>query len=173
MAESRGRSGTVDSFVVDNNAVKVEKITTVPLANDELRALLSVSEQALFDILNFIRSNPKAIAKRLTEEYLPLVGDDGILRFPGAKTVIQTKEGKAVVKEAIDELNSLEEELNPLSISHGLLLGAQDHVGDQYSDQNGFTGHNGSDGSNCRSRAERYGEWKDSIGESLCYGGIL
>jgi len=167
----RGRSGTVDSFVVDNS---VQKVEAIPLAVDELRALLSPPEQELFDLINFIRADPAAFANRLELEILPIIGDDAIMRFPGAKTVIQTKEGKAVVEEAIAELRELdknEEKLNPLSIAHGILLGTQDHVGDQWLDQNGFTGHNGSDGSNSRSRSERYGVWKHSIGESLCYGG--
>merc|ERR1712137_36969 len=147
----------------------------IPLAADQLRELLSVPEQELFDLLNFVRADPANFAKRLEEEILPIIGDDAILRYPGAKTVIQTKEGKAAVQEAIEELRELskvEEPLKQLNISHGLLLGAQDHLGDQWMDQNGFTGHNGSDGSNCRSRAERYGTWKLSIGESLCYGEI-
>lgn len=175
MADSRGRSGTVDSFTVDNSAKREDsKPVATPLAVDQLRALLSPSEAELFDLLNFVRLNPAKFASRIEEEYLPHMGEDKILRLPGAKAVVKTNEGKAAIEEAIASLREISDgpELQPIQIAQGLLYATQDHLADQWSDQNGFTGHNGSDGSNSKTRANRYGEWKDSIGESLCYGGI-
>ena len=169
--KKRARSETVDSFVVDSNA---PAIVAPSLADDEtLKLLLSPVESELIQLVNSTRAEPAAFAKRLEEEVLAHMGDDDILRFPGEKVIIKTHEGRAAVQEAIDYLRAIEEPRHPLALAEGLILATQDHVADQWADSNGFTGHIGRDGSDGRGRANRYGEWKHSIGESLGYGGTL
>ena len=56
----------------------------------------------------------------------------------------------------------------PLEISRGMCSGAKELVSDQ--GMTGATGHKGADGSLCETRVERFGSWKEPIGENLSYG---
>ena len=166
--EARARSETVDFFIVDSNAVVEgpKAITT-----EELMATCSPIELEIFNLINTVRKDPVAFAKRIEDEYLVHMDAEGVLRVPG-DPIEATQEGKEGVNGAIAFLHKRSKhKFEPLILSHGLVLSARDHVGDQWIDENSPTGHSGSDGSSGQGRGNRYGAWKSSFTESLCYGG--
>jgi uncharacterized protein YkwD len=60
--------------------------------------------------------------------------------------------------------------LPPFKFSKGLYFASKDHavdIGD-----NGLASHEGSDGSRMVDRIERYGEWKKSIAENICFDDV-
>jgi uncharacterized protein YkwD len=79
---------------------------------------------------------------------------------------LRTHEGVAAVDEAIRFLRRTRP-LSPLAVSHGMSLGAAEHVTDQ---QSGGLGHAGSDGTNPGERMNRHGVWSGGWGENLSYG---
>jgi len=166
MAEGRERSGTVDFFVVDSSP------PPPPLTQAELRELLSEPEQEMFDIINDIRKNPQAFITRIENDYRAHIDGEGVLRIPG-EPIVRTRDGTAAAEDAIEALRELSNDGNGLPVlqfARGLILAAQDHVGDQWKDVEKRTGHRGTDESTAQGRGKRYGEWRLAFGESLCYG---
>ena len=60
--------------------------------------------------------------------------------------------------------------LPPFIFSEGLYFAAKDHCIDI--GENSLASHEGSDGSRMVDRIERYGEWKTSIAENICFDDI-
>jgi len=118
------------------------------------------------------RADPAACAARI-EARLGGYSGKNYQRQPlreGAKMppVKVTKEGEAVVHDALKFLSAQP----PLEMSSeqvvGLQLSAADHVADIGAE--GVASHTGSDESGCWDRSSRYGEWAGAVGECLWYG---
>ena len=115
--------------------------------------------------INMARSDPS----RYAEEFLGprLVFFDGdIYREPG-RVAIATIEGAAALEDCIADMEDTDP-VDPMLPSEVLTLAALDHAGDLSA--SGETGHVGSDGSLFSARIERYGEWRNTIGEVISYG---
>lgn len=117
--------------------------------------------------LTWARTNPSEVIAALRERVKLYKGKDF---FPPERngSCVVTKEGTAVVEEAMKYMEALEP-LGGVGVDSepGLALAAEDHVTDI-----GFTGavsHNSSDGTNGYQRVSRYGKMK-VFGESLWYG---
>ncbi|MEZ4655733.1 MAG: CAP domain-containing protein [Candidatus Eisenbacteria bacterium] len=114
--------------------------------------------------LNWARAHPDSLALHL-ESLLPCF-EGTVLRFPDG-SLLQTKEGRAAVVEAIAVLRQTPP-LPPLSYSPGLSAAAADLV--DYQGAHGRTGHSGRGGSSPGDRANRHGRWKSAISEAITYG---
>jgi hypothetical protein len=126
-------------------------------------AFLSQLEKELIEEINFARKYPQSYQSLLEKNRTYYRGKR--LEIPG-KIPVVTKEGLPALNEAIRYLNTAPS-APALILSHGMSLGARDHVRDQ---QSGSAGHFGRDGSNAGSRVNRYGAWRKSIGENIEYG---
>lgn len=127
-------------------------------------ALLSELEADVLRELNLARTDPARAAKQI--ERWRGYYDGNIRRAPG-EVAIRTKEGLAALEEAIAFLKSTKP-LEPLEPSKGMSKGAADHVRD--SGPKGRVSHDGSDGSTMGERVNRYGVWKECVGENISYG---
>ena len=78
-----------------------------------------------------------------------------------------TQEGTRALDEAISFLRAARP-APPSSLSQGMRSGAFELVKDQRGTDT--TGHRGRDGSFCEQRAQRFGSWREPIGENLTYG---
>ncbi|AFY53480.1 uncharacterized protein with SCP/PR1 domains [Rivularia sp. PCC 7116] len=125
---------------------------------------LSQLEKEVIIEMNKVRQNPQS--------YIPIL-QEYKQRFEGNKIKIgdrkymMTKEGVAVVDEAIEFL-SKQQPVGSLIPSRGMSLGAKDHVKDQ--GVTGKYGHYGSDKSDPFTRVNRYGKWRKIAGENIAYG---
>ena len=128
-------------------------------------SFLSPLEAELLVELNRARTNPRAYAKYLEER---LAWFDGkVMREPGRRIAVETREGAAAVREAIAVLRRMRPQ-PPVAVSRGMSAGARDHVRDQ--GRTGATGHTGRDGSGAAERVARYGSWRESLSENIAYG---
>jgi len=126
---------------------------------------LSSLESGVLEELNLARTNPRAYAQFLEER---LAWYDGtLMRAPGSRVTVETREGTAAVREAIAVLRRMRPQ-PPLTVSRGMSAGARDHVRDQ--GRSGETGHTGHDGSGAADRVARYGSWHQSLSENIAYG---
>ena len=133
--------------------------------SSEHAAYLSPLEKKLVQEMNLARSNPGEYASFLNE--LKQHYDGKLLKRPG-KIPLATQEGVSAADEAIGFLRSTDQ-LQQLSPSRGMSMGAKDHVED--AGPKGLIGHHGSDGSDAGDRVNRYGAWKTQVGENIAYGG--
>ena len=85
---------------------------------------------------------------------------------PGAPAFM-TQEGTRALDDAIGFLRAARP-APALSLSQGMCSGARELVKDQAGTD--LSGHRGRDGSFCEQRAQRFGTWKEPIGENLSYG---
>ena len=122
-------------------------------------------EREILIQLNALRSDPRRHA-RLIERRLPYY-DGNLLRLPGQRVAIRTQEGADAVREAVAALRSTPSRAR-LTRSAGLSAAARDHVVDQGA--RGLVGHTGRDGSTSSSRANRHGQWRTRLTESIAYG---
>lgn len=163
---ARTRTETIDSFV------ETPKVEVIPLNQAELREFLSPIEIEVLEQINQIRKDPRPFITRIEEDYRAHLDEAGVLRIPG-NPIVRTRDGVAAADDAINalrEYGEIENPGGPLQLARGLILSAQDHVGDQWKDSESRTGHQGTDGSSAQGRGNRYGKWTLSFGESICYG---
>jgi uncharacterized protein YkwD len=119
---------------------------------------MSPLEIQVLNEINSARTNPKAYAAHLEKMRLFYRGKR--YERPGRITIL-TREGLPALEEAIKFLGSAAR-LSPLASSRGMSRGARDLVRDQKA--SGAVGHAGSDGSNPRSRVNKYGQWRHTVG---------
>lgn len=143
---------------------------TFPLSRSSARQLSSAKgataaalEQDVLKEINLVRSNPTAYAAYL-EQLRPLFNGKEYRRpgMPG----LMTQEGTQALDEAISFLRAARPAPS-LTLSQGMCSGARELVKDQTGTDS--TGHKGTDGSFCEQRAQRFGSWKEPIGENLSY----
>jgi uncharacterized protein YkwD len=121
-------------------------------------------EQEVLAALNQARRQPATAAAWLEE----LTGyySGTRVRRPWWPITMQTTEGVAAVREAVDALRA-QAPVVALTTSAALVSAARDHVADQ--GRTGAVGHTGSDGSTTMTRVARYATWQVSIAENIDY----
>jgi uncharacterized protein YkwD len=144
-------------FLSVSAGLSMAETTAAPSGNEFLPAQVAKE-------INLARSDPEKYAEYL-EEFKKNYDGSKLVR-PGKKK-ITTSEGTDVIDDAIRYLRATEP-LPPLSLSQGLSLAAADHIRDITGTS--LLGHEGSDGSLPGDRLNRRGEWKDAVGENICYG---
>ncbi|CAE7219871.1 pxl-1, partial [Symbiodinium sp. CCMP2592] len=117
--------------------------------------------------LTWARTRPVELIDALRERLKHYKGKDCYPPERAGQCVV-TKEGAAVVREAIDYVTSLETLGGVGTASQpGLAMAGEDHVHDI--GQTGTASHTSSDGTNAADRARRYGNF-ELFGECLWYG---
>jgi uncharacterized protein YkwD len=114
--------------------------------------------------INLARTRPAEYAAHL-EQLRPYFNGKEYRR-PGLPGLL-TQEGARALDEAIAFLRAARP-APALTLSQGMRAGAYDLVKEQAGTDS--TGHRGADGSFCEQRAQRFGAWKEPIGENLTYG---
>lgn len=125
---------------------------------------LSALEREVVREVNLARSDPQHYAA-LLERWKAFYKGQRIKR-PGKPTIL-TEEGMAAVDEAIDYLHSIRARPT-LVLSIGMSRGAKDHVNEM--GPAGALGHRGLRGSWPTERINRYGRWREAVGENIYYG---
>jgi uncharacterized protein YkwD len=126
-------------------------------------AAAALEEEVLKEI-NLARTRPAEYAAYL--ERLRPYFNGKEYRRPGMPGLL-TQEGTQALDEAVSFLRAARP-APALSLSQGMCSGARELVKDQAGTES--TGHRGTDGSFCEQRAQRFGTWKEPIGENLTYG---
>ena len=121
-------------------------------------------EQEVLKEINLVRTRPAEYAAYL-EQLRPYFNGKEYRR-PGMPGLL-TQEGTQALDEAISFLRSLKP-APALTLSQGMRSGAFELVREQAGTDS--TGHRGRDGSFCEQRTQRFGSWKEPIGENLSYG---
>lgn len=121
-------------------------------------------EQDILKEINLARTRPAEYAAYL-EQLRPYFKGREYTR-PGAPAFM-TQEGTQALDDAISFLRATRP-APALSLSQGMCSGARELVKDQAGTD--LSGHRGKDGSFCEQRAQRFGTWKEPIGENLSYG---
>lgn len=132
-----------------------------------------VSKKVNFDALakeviqehNNIRKNPSSYIPLLEEQLKYFKGN--VYTRPG-EIGIQTHEGPAVVKEAIEFLKKQAPIKEGIEHNSSVAKACKDHAEDI--GPKGLFEHTGSDGSSCSDRIERYAKWNITCGESIDFG---
>ncbi len=114
--------------------------------------------------LNVARQQPASLIPPL-QAMLP--NFHGTMLMRDAKPSLATIEGAPAVQQAIDYLKTATA-CGALIWNEGLARAARDLVADQ--SVSGKTGHVGSDESFTDTRVNRYGEWRNRLGENIVYG---
>lgn len=127
-------------------------------------ATAAALEQEVLGEINLARTRPAEYAAYL-EQLRPYFNGKEYRR-PGMPGML-TQEGTQALDEAINALRAARP-APALSLSQGMCSGARELVKDQAGTD--ATGHKATDGSLCEQRAQRYGTWKEPIGENLSYG---
>ncbi len=115
--------------------------------------------------MNMARTNPKKYAELYIAPRLNNFSGNDYIDKNNKK--IATSEGKRVVNECIEYMNS-RSALSVLQPSRGLTKASKDHSLDQA--QTSQTGHTGGDGSSTDDRMKRYGSYSKEAGENIDYG---
>jgi uncharacterized protein YkwD len=127
-------------------------------------AAAAALEQEVLKEINLARTRPAEYAAYL-EQLRPYFNGKEYRR-PGMPGLL-TQEGTQALDEAISFLRAARP-APALSSSQGMCSGARELVKDQAGTDT--TGHRGADGSFCEQRTQRFGTWKEPIGENLSYG---
>jgi uncharacterized protein YkwD len=125
---------------------------------------LAALEREVVREVNLARSDPQQYAA-LLEQWREFYKGRRIER-PGKPTIL-TEEGVAAVDEAIGYLRSIGTRPT-LTLSLGMSRGAKDHANEM--GPAGALGHRGLRGSWPTERINRYGRWRDAVGENIYYG---
>lgn len=123
----------------------------------------SALEKAVLAEINFARENPQEYVKFL-EEYKKLFKGNTVYLSNFLR--IETKEGTAVVDEAIEFIKQ-QPKLSPYTFSDGLNLAAAAHMKDL--SENFRLGHKGKDGSLPPVRLNRFGKVTGALSENIAY----
>ncbi|MBN2607763.1 MAG: CAP domain-containing protein, partial [Candidatus Fermentibacteraceae bacterium] len=115
--------------------------------------------------LNMARTDPARYAEEYIEPRLQYFS--GMLYREPGKPILITAEGVDALEDCISDMKDMDS-MQPLYPSEGIAMAALDHALDL--SRTGETGHTGSDGSQFSLRIERYGEWRNTIGEVISYG---
>jgi uncharacterized protein YkwD len=125
---------------------------------------LSALEREVVREVNRARNDPQQYAA-LLEQWKAFYKGRRIER-PGKPTIL-TEEGVEAVDEAIGYLHSIRARPT-LAVSIGMSRGAKDHVNEM--GPAGALGHRGLRGSWPTERINRYGHWREALGENIYYG---
>lgn len=126
--------------------------------------------QQIVQELTWARTRPQEVIEALRGRLAQYKGKEYFPPERGGASVV-TKEGTAVVEEAIEYIQGLETMDGVGSRSEeGLALAAEDHVADI--GQTGTASHTSSDGTSAPERASQYGHY-GLFGECLWYGSDL
>ncbi len=125
---------------------------------------LSTLEREVVREVNLARSDPQQYAT-LLEQWRAFYKGRRIER-PGKPTIL-TEEGAVAVDEAIGYLRNIGARPT-LTLSAGMSRGAKDHVNEM--GPAGALGHRGLRGSWPTERINRYGRWREAVGENIYYG---
>jgi uncharacterized protein YkwD len=161
------RLGFVVSLFVCLSAVFFSNHSRAALASNgtaNSAASYATLEQELVAEINLARTRPAEYAAYLEGLRPMFAGRE--YRRPG-KAALMTEEGTVPLEEAIKFMRAARP-LSPLSVATGMCSGARELVKEQGA--SGATGHKGADGSFCEQRSERFGAWREPIGENLTYG---
>ncbi|MET0647699.1 MAG: CAP domain-containing protein [Pyrinomonadaceae bacterium] len=126
-------------------------------------AAVAALEQEILKEINLARTRPAEYAAYL-EQLRPYFKGKEYAR-PGMPGLI-TQEGAQALEEAIGAMRAARP-APALSLSQGMCSGAHLLVKDQAGTD--LSGHKGNDGSFCEQRVQRFGTWKEPIGENLSY----
>ena len=138
---------------------------TASIPTRSSHAFLSTLEAEVLEEINLARTNPREYARYLEER---LAWFDGrLMRAPGSRVALETREGPTAFREAILVLRRMRP-VARVGASRGMSAGARDHVRDQ--GRSGATGHSGRDGSGAAERVSRYGTWMQGLSENIAYG---
>jgi len=124
-------------------------------------------EMEVWRELNKARMNPRLYADYIKDLLPSYDNNTGALNVPNSDYVRSTKEGKKGALEAIRFLET-STSINPLKISEPFSNSARDLVADV--GPKGLIGNTMSDGTDPATRLNRYGRWKNKVGEVLSYG---
>lgn len=124
----------------------------------------SALEREVVREVNLARSDPQQYAT-LLEQWKALYKGRRIER-PGKPTIL-TEESTVAVDEAIGYLRSIGARPT-LTLSTGMSRGAKDHANEM--GPAGALGHRGLHGSWPTERINRYGRWREAVGETIYYG---
>jgi uncharacterized protein YkwD len=143
-------------------------LTTRPSTARQLSAAkgsaVAALEQEVLKEINLARMRPAEYAAYL-EQLRPYFNGKEYRR-PGRPGTL-TQEGAGAVEEAIGFLRAASP-APALSLSQGMYSGARELVRDQAGTDS--TGHKGTDGSFCEQRMQRFGTFREPVGENLSYG---
>lgn len=149
------------SFALFSNHFRAARASGGPANSAASYASL---EQELIAEINLARTRPAEYAAYLEGLRPMFAGRE--YRRPG-KPALMTEEGNVPLEEVIKFMRAARP-LSPLSAAQGMCSGARELVKEQGA--SGATGHKGADGSFCEQRVERFGAWREPIGENLSYG---
>ncbi|HEX8687713.1 MAG TPA: CAP domain-containing protein [Pyrinomonadaceae bacterium] len=133
------------------------------LASSKTAATDALEQEVLKEI-NLARTRPAEYAAYLEQLRPYFQGKE--YRRPN-RPGLMTEEGALALEEAISFLRAAQP-VPALGLSRGMCSGARELVKDQAGTD--VTGHKGLDGSLCEQRTQRFGSWKEPIGENLSYG---
>ena len=142
-------------------------IAALPGSSSSMATDLPRLEAQVLSELNSVRTNPAAYAANLSPLLTMFTGT--VLQRPGWSFPVQTNEGAAAVREAIDAL-AKQPAVPRLTLDPALSTAARDLANDQ--SRTGAVGHTSSDGASPADRISRYGTWAISYGENVDYGAV-
>jgi uncharacterized protein YkwD len=124
-------------------------------------------EMDIWRELNKARMNPQLYAGYVRDLLPNYDSNTGAFNVPDSDYVRQTQEGKKAVAEAIRYLETAQP-TSALKISEPFSNSCKDLVSDL--GPKGLTGNVLSDGTDPATRLNKYGRWKNKVGEILSYG---
>jgi hypothetical protein len=142
-------------------------VLAVPFTSSDHRSAADYSRLAREVVaeMNLLRSNPSGYAEHYIKPRRRFYKGNEYEVSP--RLMLLTEEGVSAVDDCLKALAKARP-VPALKWSNGLAQAAADHVKDQ--GESGALGHEGADGSTPSARVERYGTWKEIVGENIGYG---